>query len=134
MKKYKKRIRQLHKNSLRFVFGTISVYYLIQMILHLALKDGIVFPNGMAFGGLNYSDSSEKSKYLVKDFYSVFVDNGGMQFLYLRIDDDQTTVLLSRSRKDCLCSILQHVESIFWIEIILPSWILTNVLEPSYDS
>lgn len=65
MKQYKKRITELHEKSLRFVFGALALYYVIQFVLHLAVKDGVIFQSGISARGYSSSESAETSKYLV---------------------------------------------------------------------
>lgn len=68
MKQYKKRITELHGNSLRFVFGALTVYYVIQFILHLAVKEGVIYKTGVSIPCYEFSVDQENQKYLV-DIY-----------------------------------------------------------------
>jgi hypothetical protein len=76
MKKYKLKIREMNKNYLRVYLGILSLYYIIAIVLHFVLKEGIIFTQEVNLGnGMVYTPDREHGKYLVSIILIlVFID------------------------------------------------------------
>jgi hypothetical protein len=94
MKNYKQKMKEMNKSSLRFFSGLLCTFYTIQVILHIALKAGIIFEDQTVLTYINSSTLEEERKYFVDRYNVVLTSHEHLRRHYTCSDGVRARLLL----------------------------------------
>ena len=66
-RKYKAKLKEMNKNYLRFFSLVVGLYYVIQTVLHITIRSGVVFLDNSPQITSEYSSDQENRKFAVVD-------------------------------------------------------------------